>query len=67
MGQFIGMKDHTYRDLIIEFLSTLHEEVTRGPRCQEGYIFFYLQGEFYELKFSALNDVFGFQPRLDLP
>ena len=28
---------------------------------------FYLQGEFYELNFSAFNDVFGFPPSLELP
>jgi len=28
MGQFIEMKDHTYRDLTLEFLSTSHVEVT---------------------------------------
>jgi len=30
MGQFSEMKDHTYRDLTLEFLSTLHVEVTSG-------------------------------------
>ena len=33
MGHFIEMKEHTYRDLTLEFLSTLHVEVTRGPQC----------------------------------
>jgi len=32
MGQFIEMKDHTYGDLTLELLSTLHVEVTQGPR-----------------------------------
>jgi len=27
MGQFIEMKDHTYRDLTLEFLSALHVEI----------------------------------------
>ena len=67
MGQFIEMKDHTYGDLTLELLSTLHVEVTQGPRWQEAHIFFYLQWEFYELNLGALNDVFGFQPCLDLP
>ena len=38
MGHFIDMKVHTYRDLTLEFLSTLHVEVSRGPQCQVGYI-----------------------------
>ena len=29
-------------------------EVAQGSRCQEGYIFFYFQGEFHELN---LNDL----------
>jgi len=61
------MKDHTYRDLTLEFLSTLHVGVTRGPRFQEGYISFYLQGGFHELNLNALNNVFGFLPSLDVP
>ena len=44
MGHFIEIKEHTYWDLTLEFLSTLHVEVTRGPQCQAGYISFYLQG-----------------------
>ena len=36
MGQLIEMKDHTYQDLILKFLSTLHVEVVKGPQCQEG-------------------------------
>ena len=44
MGHFIEMKEHTYRILTLEFLSALHVEVTRGPKCQAGYISVYLQG-----------------------
>jgi len=36
MGQLIEIKDHIYGDLTLQLLSTLHVEVTRGPRCQEG-------------------------------
>ena len=42
MRHFIELKEHTYRDLTLEFLSTLHVEVTRGPQCRIGYISFYL-------------------------
>jgi len=66
MGQFIYMKDHIYRDLTLEFLSTLHVEVTSGAQCQEGYISFYLQGQFYEMNLSAFNEIFGFLPSLDV-
>ena len=31
MGHFSEIKDHTYRNLTPEFLSTFHVEVTRGP------------------------------------
>ena len=41
MGHFIEIKGHTYRDLTLEFLSTLQ----RGPQCEGGYISFYLQGQ----------------------
>jgi len=41
----LELKEHTYRDLTLEFLRTLHVEVTRGPHCQAGYISFYLQGQ----------------------
>jgi len=54
------MKYHTYSDLTPEFMSALHVEVTRGPRHQEGYISFYLQGEFYKLNLNTLNNIFGF-------
>jgi len=33
MGLFIERKDHTYRDLRLEFLSTLHVEVMNGAQC----------------------------------
>ena len=38
-----------------------------GPCCQEGYISFYLNREFYELNLSACNSIFGFSPSIDLP
>jgi len=36
MGQFIEIKDHTYCNLTLEFLSTLHVKVTNGAQCQAG-------------------------------
>ena len=42
MSHFLEIKQHTYKDLTIEFLSTLHIEVNRGPQCQAEYILFYL-------------------------
>jgi len=36
MGLFIERKDHTYRDLTLEFFNTLHVDVTNGAQCQEG-------------------------------
>jgi len=66
MGQFIEMKDCTYRDLTLKFLSTLHVKVIKGPQCQEGYISFYLQGKFYESNLSAFSEIFGFSPTLDV-
>jgi len=42
-------------------------EVTSGPRYQEGYIFFYLNREFYKLNLSAFNSMLGFMPSMDLP
>ena len=42
IGQFTEMKDHIYRDLTLEFHSTLHVNVVKGLECQEGYISFYL-------------------------
>ena len=42
MGHFLELKEYKYRDLTLEFLSTLHVEVTRGSQCQAGYISFYL-------------------------
>jgi len=38
MGNFLEIKEHTYRDLTLEFLSTLYVEVTTGPQCQARYI-----------------------------
>jgi len=42
MRHFIEIKENTYWDLTLEFLSALHVEVTRGPQCRIGYISFYL-------------------------
>jgi len=67
MSQFLEIRDHTYRDLTLEFFITLYVEVMSGPRCQEAYIFFYLNREFYELNFSAFNSIFGFSLSIDLP
>jgi len=33
MGHFSEIKEHTYRDLTLEFLCTLHVEVSRGSQC----------------------------------
>ena len=66
MEHFTERKDHTYRDLTLEFLSTLHVEVTSGAQCQAGYLSFYLLGQFYELNLSAFNEIFGFPPSLDV-
>jgi len=49
MGQFLETRDQTYWDLTLEFLSTLHIEVTSDPGCQESYILFYLNREFINL------------------
>jgi len=67
IGHFIAHKEHTYRDPTLEFLSTLHVEVTRGPQCQARYISFYLQGQLYELNLGTFNSIFGFSPSMDLP
>jgi len=66
MEHFIERKDHTYRDLTLEFLSTLHVEVTSGAQCQAGYLSFYLLGQFYEMNLSAFNEIFGFPLSLDV-
>ena len=66
MEHFIERKDHTYRDLTLEFLSTLHVEVTSGAQCQEGYISLYFLGHFYEFNLGAFNEIFGFPPSLDV-
>jgi len=49
MSHILELKEHIYGDLALEFLSTLHVEVTRDPQCQARYISFYLQGYLYEL------------------
>jgi len=33
MRNFLETKEHTYRDLTLEFQSTLYVGVTRGPQC----------------------------------
>jgi len=66
IGHFLELKECTYRDLTLEFLSTLHEEATRGPQCQVRYISFYLQGQLYELSLGTFNSIFGFPPSMDL-
>ena len=33
MGHILEIKEHTYRNLTLEFFSTLHVEATRGPQC----------------------------------
>jgi len=40
MSHFLEIKEHTYRDLTLEFLSTLHIEAIKGPQCQAVHIFF---------------------------
>ena len=67
MSHFLEIKEYTYKDLTIEFLSTLHTEITKGPQCQAEYILFYLQGQLYELNLSTFNSIFDFSPSLDLP
>jgi len=42
MRHFIEIKEHTYRNMTMEFLNTLHIEVTRGSQCQAEYISFSL-------------------------
>jgi len=66
-GKFLEIRDHTYCDLKHEFLSMVHVEVMSGPRCQEGYILFYLNRKFYKLNLSAFNSIFNFPPSNDLP
>jgi len=66
-GHFLENKEHTYRDLTLEFLSTLRVEVTRGPQCQVGCISFYLQDQFYELNLGTFSSIFSFPPSMDLP
>jgi len=33
MGHFINIKEQTYQDLTLEFLSTIYVEITQGPQC----------------------------------
>ena len=70
VGHFLEIKEHTYSNMTLEFLSTLHVEVTRGPQSQAGYISFYLQGQLYELNLGTFNSIFGFPlawTRCDFP
>jgi len=60
MGQFLDISDHTYHDLTFKFLYMLYVEVLSEPRCQKGYISFYLNREFCKLNLSAFNSIFGF-------
>jgi len=46
MRHFIEIKEHTERDLTLEFVSTLHVKVTRGPQCQAGLFPFICNGNF---------------------
>ena len=66
MVQLLETLDHTYRDLTLELLNTFHMEITSGPRCQEGYISFYLNMEFFALNLNAFNSIFSFPPSLNL-
>ena len=64
ISQFLETRDHTYWDFTLEFLSTLHVEVKSDPQCQEGYISFYLNGEFCELNLNVFNSIFDFSPSM---
>jgi len=66
MGHFLEINEQTYWDLTLEFLSTLHVEVTRGPQCQAEYVSFYLLGQFYKMNLGTFNSIFGFPPSKDL-
>ena len=66
MGYFLEIKEHTYRKQTLEFLSTLHVEVTRGTQCRGWYISFYSQGQLYELNLGTFNGIFGFPLSMDL-
>jgi len=66
IGHLLEIKEHTYQDLTLEFLSTLHVEVTRGSRCQAGHRLFYLQGQFYEMNLGTFNSMLGFPLSMDL-
>jgi len=65
-GTLLEIKEHIYWDLTLEFLSTLHVEVTKGLQCQAGYVLFYLQGQFYKLNLGTFNGTFDFSPSMDL-
>ena len=53
-------------ELDLEFLSTLHVEVTRGPQRQAEYMSFYLHGRFYKLNLGTFDGIFSFSPSMDL-
>jgi len=57
MRHFLELKEHTYRDLTLEFLSILHAEVTRRPQCQAESISFYLQGQLHELNLGTFSSI----------
>ena len=67
MGQFLEIRNNIYHDLTFEFLNILYVEATSGPRYREGYIFFYLNKEFYKLNLTAFNSMFGFLSSMNLP
>jgi len=56
-----------YRDLALAFLRTVHVDVTSDPRCEEGYISFYLNREFYEYNLSVFNSIFDFSASMNMP
>jgi len=46
IGYLIEMKEHTYQDLTLEFMSTLHIELTRGPNVKWDTLHFISKGNF---------------------
>jgi len=66
MSYFLELKEHTYQDVTLEFLSKLHVEAIRGPQCQAGYITFYLQGQLYKLNLGTFSSIYGFPLSMDL-
>jgi len=46
LRHFLEIKEHTYRDLTLEFLSKLYIEIIRGPQCQAEYISFICRDNF---------------------